>query len=93
MKLEARVWVAILTYWIRLHFFPKGLAPLIRKDDFKSKWEGAIISKILSLGLSQDLLFTMKYDQTKAVIKQRVTDSERQLDIASSPAFIVNNSC
>ncbi|KAJ7320067.1 hypothetical protein JRQ81_019578, partial [Phrynocephalus forsythii] len=57
------------------------------------KGREAIISKILSLGLSQDLLFTMNYDQAKVLIKQRVTNSERQLHLASSPAFIINDSC
>ncbi|KAJ7324567.1 hypothetical protein JRQ81_017587 [Phrynocephalus forsythii] len=92
MRMEARVRVAILLYWLRLSFFPMGLASLIRKDDFKFKWKLAIITKISTLGLSQDLLLIMNFDQAKALIKQQI-DSDRQLDMARSSAFIINDSC
>ena len=58
-QIKARIWSAILMYWLRLSYLPIGLAQLILQDTFKSKWVQLIEQKIVSLGLSRLTLLTM----------------------------------
>nr|XP_016853653.1 PREDICTED: uncharacterized protein LOC107983669 [Anolis carolinensis] len=90
LRVEARVWMVILNYWLRLSPAPLGLAPLTMKDNFQSSWQKKIVHKIASLGLSPELLTSMGYDQAKSLVKQRITDIEHQLDLSSAPSFITN---
>lgn len=39
MKVETRVWVIILNYWLRPSIFPLGIALLTMNDDFQSTWK------------------------------------------------------
>nr|XP_016847415.1 PREDICTED: uncharacterized protein LOC107982573 [Anolis carolinensis] len=90
LRVEARVWMVILNYWLRLSLAPLGLAPLSMKDNFQSTWQKEILHKLASLGLSPQILTSMGYDQAKAQIKQRITDIERQIDLSNAPSFITS---
>ena len=56
IKIEARIWIAILMYWLRLSYLLIGLAPLILQDTLKSKWVQLIEQKKASLGLSRSVV-------------------------------------
>ena len=90
LRIEARVWLAILNYWLRLVFFPSGLAPLTIKDDFQTTWKGAVGKIIATLGFNPQTLLAMGYEGARNTIKQRVVDTQRQVDLASSPRFLIS---
>lgn len=74
MKVEARVWVTILKYWLKL---PPHVS-LTMRDDFQSTWKKIVATKISSLAFSPGFLLRMGYDQAKAPVKQHVATGPSQ---------------
>lgn len=87
-SLEVRVWMTILNYWFNLSLFPLCFTQLTVSDDFLSTWKQTMTTKISSLDFSPGFLFSMQYNQGKALIKQHVADTNHQLDLARSLTFI-----
>lgn len=82
-KIEAKFWIAILSYWLKLCYLPAGLAPLVLQDTYKSSWIHQIEQKIAAVGLSVTTLLGMGYERARATIKQLILDIERQNDVSN----------
>lgn len=71
--MEARVWMTMLRYWLKLFLFPLGLA---LGKIFNPHIKKAVTTKMSSLGSSPGFLLSIGYDQAKALIKQHIVDTE-----------------
>lgn len=62
MKVEAKLWLAILSCHLRLTFFPLIFPSPMMSEDFQSNWKEIIMTKS-----------HMGYEQAKIIIKQWIT--------------------
>lgn len=46
VRMETRIWQAMLFCWVKLIFLPIGLAPLILEDKFQNGWKQAVYNKV-----------------------------------------------
>lgn len=70
VTIEARLWITVLSYWLKLNHSNTGLAHLILKDDFVSPWLKLLINKLGHYGFSQQYLLFMNSDQAKSLLKE-----------------------
>lgn len=89
IKVESKVSLASINLWLKLTFYPQGLASLILQDSFESEQIKAVQSNLLNLGFSPSSVFKMKYNQLKQILKQRIKDIEWQADLGKAPAFLL----
>ena len=87
-RFESKIALASIQTWLKAHWTTKGLLPLILCDKFKSKWLLETEKKIRSLGFSPLELLGLKLEQSKSVIKQRIDDTERQLDLSCALKYL-----
>lgn len=72
IKVEARIWINILSFWLRLLFNSEGIVALILKDDVHNGWLKNIQKKLAQLGLSMCDLPLLGLERARLVIKQRI---------------------
>ena len=78
LRVEARITILSIFKWLSGRLNPQGLLPLLFQDKFQSNWQKATLKSLGKLGLSPQSLLVMGLDRAKSLIKQRVTDIERQ---------------
>ncbi|KAJ7316941.1 hypothetical protein JRQ81_003103, partial [Phrynocephalus forsythii] len=66
-----------------------GLTHLLLVDNFQSKWLKSVLNTLQAMGLSSQAILSMKWDEAKSALKQRILDMERQADLGSCPNFRV----
>ena len=81
LKVEARAWLAIFNFWLKLTFQPIGLTSLVLQDNHQSPWKRAIYHKINRYGYSVESIQQMGYDKAKSNLRQRIIETERQQDL------------
>lgn len=81
IKVEAKIWLVTLTYWLRLLYLSEGLPSLILREDNHVGWLKEIKRKIALLGLSLSELTFLGFEQARLIVKQRVLDIKRQNDL------------
>lgn len=50
--IQIRMWKMVITYWLKMQFFPVGLTPLVLTDNFSSPWKQVVEHKLSSLHYS-----------------------------------------
>ncbi|XP_053119402.1 uncharacterized protein LOC128330468 [Hemicordylus capensis] len=88
IRLETCYWRTIILFWLKFVFSCVGLAPLIKTDCFRFKWQTQIADKLAHYGFSQDEIIKLGYDRARIEIKQRIMDMELQEEVASLPKNI-----
>lgn len=70
---EARVSLTSINYWLKLHYCPQGLSPLILQDFFWSPWLHVVHHKLMTLGFSPQSLLAMSLEQEILVFRGCLT--------------------
>lgn len=65
-------------YWLKLIFFPVGLAPLTLLDTYQSRWKATLLEKLKGLGIPQQTLIATGFEKARTTIRQRIWDVELQ---------------
>ncbi|ETE62417.1 hypothetical protein L345_11829, partial [Ophiophagus hannah] len=64
-RIEARIWIVIFNYWLKLPFNSTGLTSLINRDNFQSTWRKSIRVKLAAYHFSNEVIQRMGYDRAK----------------------------
>ncbi|KAG8137626.1 hypothetical protein E2320_004852 [Naja naja] len=64
-RIEARIWIVIFNYWLKLLFNSTGLTSLINRDNFQSTWRKSIREKLAAYHFSNEVIQRMGYDRAK----------------------------
>lgn len=75
--------------WLKINSISQGLLPLILLNGFQSSRLEAIRMKILQLGFSPSDLLWMGENLARQALRQRVEDTESQLDFSRSPNYVL----
>lgn len=78
LPINARIWILKIHFWLKLIFFPVGVAPLTLLDPFQSKWRLLLYEKLKGLGLSPQELIASGFEKAKRMVSQRIGDVELQ---------------
>ncbi|XP_077205815.1 uncharacterized protein LOC143843519 [Paroedura picta] len=87
-RVEDKIYVSSILYWLKLTYDPKRLSALILRDNFQPIWLKTVKCKLSQLGFMEQQLAFIQQDQAKSIIKQRVKDISRQRDLAKTPEFL-----
>lgn len=77
-QIQIRAWKMMIIYWLKMHFYPEGLSPLVLTDNFPSPWKQAIDDKLGTYGLSSLFLMSLDFDQAQQAVINRMKDMEFQ---------------
>ncbi|KAJ7324886.1 hypothetical protein JRQ81_017906, partial [Phrynocephalus forsythii] len=79
-RVETRVWIQPLKYWLRIHFQAEHLGYIyyLLSDSYISKWMRIIQGKIRSIGMPLDSILLLGQQQALHALSQRLHDIERQ---------------
>ena len=81
LKIKAKLSLASINFWLTLNYYPQELTSLILYNCVCSPWLKAVHQKLTSIGFFPQSLLTMGLDKATALLKQEVSDTERQGDI------------
>ena len=86
-RVEALICLTSIYKWLALNLKPQGISPLILCDQFQSEWQLAVLNSLQNMGLAPQALLRMDLRQAKAMVRQRLSDIERQQDCSRCPEY------
>lgn len=84
-RVELKMRDYVICYWLRIWLNPRGFISFLLAYEPYPVWSGKIIDKVRMIALNPEDLFDMGLNQVKALVLQRLNDTELQNDETMFP--------